>query len=270
MEFILLSLKNIFTVLSASLVFLFSSFSVSKTPVMKETANKSAYQENAAKKPDILLTNSIVSPTVTPTITTIPDSHYLNPKVSPEPKIDCTGPDGKHLQITQKECEDFNNAWKGIKPSPALDTNGWGVAQQISEHTWTMKIGQDNQMGTPQEIFLALNNYRQVQNKPQLSWNDNLAAFAQKRAEDQAKLGRTDEHAGFDSYVQNPSNLKNLGFWSVGENSSSGYILSGVHLIEWIFASDKPHNDNQLNPNWTNIGVGVSKTIVDIVFGGNN
>ena len=29
--------------------------------------------------------------------------------------IDCTGPDGKHLQITQQDCEDFNNAWK---PTP--------------------------------------------------------------------------------------------------------------------------------------------------------
>lgn len=27
-------------------------------------------------------------------------------------KIDCTGPDGKYLQITQKECDDFNNAWR--------------------------------------------------------------------------------------------------------------------------------------------------------------
>lgn len=25
--------------------------------------------------------------------------------------IDCVGPDGKHLRITQKECDDFNKAW---------------------------------------------------------------------------------------------------------------------------------------------------------------
>lgn len=34
-------------------------------------------------------------------------------------KIDCTGPDGKHLQITQKECDDFNAAW-GNKPKPVV------------------------------------------------------------------------------------------------------------------------------------------------------
>jgi hypothetical protein len=28
-----------------------------------------------------------------------------------EEMVDCTGPDGKHLQISQKECNDFNNTW---------------------------------------------------------------------------------------------------------------------------------------------------------------
>lgn len=33
----------------------------------------------------------------------------------PANKIDCTGPDGKHLQITQKECDSFNAAWTNHK-----------------------------------------------------------------------------------------------------------------------------------------------------------
>jgi len=33
------------------------------------------------------------------------------------PKIDCAGPDGKHFQATQKECDDFNTAW-GNSPKP--------------------------------------------------------------------------------------------------------------------------------------------------------
>lgn len=37
------------------------------------------------------------------------------PDVS-NPKIDCTGPDGKHLQITQQECNNFNNSWANNKP----------------------------------------------------------------------------------------------------------------------------------------------------------
>lgn len=62
-----------------------------------------------------------ITPTVTPTavITTTlaPDvvksvtagTQQVGANV---PKIDCIGPDGKHLQVTQKECDDFNNAWK--------------------------------------------------------------------------------------------------------------------------------------------------------------
>lgn len=32
--------------------------------------------------------------------------------VNSNPKIDCVGPDEKHFQATQKECDDFNSAWK--------------------------------------------------------------------------------------------------------------------------------------------------------------
>lgn len=31
-------------------------------------------------------------------------------------KIECIGPDGVHFWTTQKECDDFNNAWKNNKP----------------------------------------------------------------------------------------------------------------------------------------------------------
>lgn len=47
----------------------------------------------------------IYEPTNTLTDTPTP---YLN---TSQPLIDCTGPDGKHLQVTQKQCDDFNAAW---------------------------------------------------------------------------------------------------------------------------------------------------------------
>lgn len=183
--------------------------------------------------------------------------------------IDCVGPDGKHMQITYQECVNFNNAWNGIKTDVLVDPNAWGVANQTGEHSWTMNIGSDPKMTTPQELYEALNNYRRVQGRSTLGWNDNLAKFAQSRAEEQAKAGKSDVHAGFNSYVSNPDNLRNLGFWAVGENSSYGFVLSGVHFIEWTYAGDKPHNDNQLDPSWTNVGVGVSGVVTDIIFGHN-
>lgn len=145
----------------------------------------------------------------------------------------------------------------------------WGVAKQVSEHTWTMKVGQDATMATPNEIYEALNTFRQRNGSGRLDWDDRLARYAQERAIVFTNLGKLDEHAGFNDYVKSIDNIRNLGFWSVGENSSYGYRVMGVHLIEWVYAGDKPHNDNQLNPKWTNVGVGVNNTETDIIFGAN-
>lgn len=148
-------------------------------------------------------------------------------------------------------------------------TGEWGIAKQINEHTWTMKVGEDARMTTVQELYDALNNYRKMNRVGYLTWDDNLAKFAQTRAETFNLLGRLDQHQGFMDYVNNEENLRKLGFWGVGENSSSGYRMLGVHLIEWIYAADKPHNDNQIDPSWTHVGIGVSGTATDIIFGNN-
>lgn len=143
----------------------------------------------------------------------------------------------------------------------------WGVAKQIDENTWTMKVGEDARMSTTQELFEALNNYRQRHGVGRLSLDANLSKFAQDRAQTFSKLGKLDGHAGFLDYVKDENNIKKLGFWGVGENSSSGYQMLGVHLIEWIYAADKPHNDNQLDPSWTHVGIGISETATDLIFG---
>lgn len=74
-----------------------TNFVVSSTPVVEPTEY-------------IIPTNSVV-PTINRVIPIYSPSPYL------EPTIDCIGPDGKHLFVTKKVCEDFNNAWKP-KPSP--------------------------------------------------------------------------------------------------------------------------------------------------------
>lgn len=157
-----------------------------------------------------------------------------------------------------------------FRPTPAPDETPWGVAKQIGEHTWTMKIQMDSRMATPQEIFAALNQYRERQQVPSLVWDDRLAAYAQRRAEEFQKMGGLDSHAGFSEYVKNIDNVKALGYWSLGENSSYGYQLEGVHLIEWIYAGDKPHDDNQRYSHWSHVGIGVSGTATNLIFGGDD
>lgn len=37
--------------------------------------------------------------------------------------IDCTGPDGKNLRLTQEACDDFNKAWNNPKSSISISEN---------------------------------------------------------------------------------------------------------------------------------------------------
>jgi hypothetical protein len=55
----------------------------------------------------------------------------------------------------------------------------------------------------------------------------------------------------------------------LGENTSCGYRMTAIHMIEWIFAGDIPHDENQLNSRWTHVGIGVNNTCVSLVFGNN-
>lgn len=156
-----------------------------------------------------------------------------------------------------------------IIPAPTEEIQEWGVAKQIDEYSWTMKIGKDERMGTPEEIFLALNSYRSRHGSNPLSWNDELSQYAETRVDRYVALGETDKHEGFIRFAEEPNNIRCLGFNSIGENSSQGFILNAIHLIEWMYAGDEPHNKNQLNPKWTHVGIAVKESFTELIFGGN-
>lgn len=144
----------------------------------------------------------------------------------------------------------------------------WGVAKQLDEHTWTMKVGDDEQMATPQEILTALNFYRNQHGRGSLAWDGMLSSYADTRAAFFTNQGTLDGHAGFQDYLENQDGFNKLGFVRVGENSSYGYRLAGVHLIEWVYAGDADHDKNQLDSHWYYVGIGVSGTATDLIFGG--
>ena len=153
-----------------------------------------------------------------------------------------------------------------IKPTIVGDTAPWGVSSQVSEHSWTMKIGMDAKMGTPGEILAALNIYRQKKGSQVLVWDDNLGKFAQDRADYLATIESTDGHKGFEDYLKNEDGYVKLGFNWLGENISYGYKLEGVHIIEWMYAGDRPHDDNQSDPKWDHVGIGVKGTATCLVL----
>jgi len=155
---------------------------------------------------------------------------------------------------------------QAIIPKQNSDTDPWGVAIKIGEHTYKIKVQNDSAMGTPDEILQALNNLRARNNVQQLKKDDRLCAYTQSRAEYQNSLGKTDAHAGFTNYLQNQDGFRKLGFARVGENSSYGYILSGVHLIEFVYMQSPDHNANQLDPTWDHGCTGTSGYATNLIF----
>lgn len=151
-------------------------------------------------------------------------------------------------------------------PTPTPDNEPWGVAKQIDEVTWTMKVGEDEKIATPQEILDALNEYRKRYDSQILTWDNKLGEYANSRAVYLNSIQNVDGHKGFNNFMENEDGFNKLGFTALGENISFGYKLNGVHIIEWMYAGDKPHNDNQLNNKWNYVGIGVDGLATCLIF----
>lgn len=143
----------------------------------------------------------------------------------------------------------------------------WGTTEKLGEGLYRTYVANDPAMGTPAEILQALNSYRRAHNAGYVFSDDKLCSLAQSRAQEQDKLGNLDEHKGLIDYMADQSHWSYLNVTGIGENASYGYVLSGVHLIEWVFDSDEEHRENQLNPDWALACAGVSGVTVDIIFG---
>lgn len=175
--------------------------------------------------------------------------------------------DSKHyLNLTPTKIVFQNNTNNSGSTNPSGE---WGKSERVegTDHGWTMKVGNDPVMGTAQETFDALNVYRSKKGVRGLNWDGNLGSYAQQRAADLVANGGVDDHKGFKEYIDNTDNRKRLGFYGLGENASCGFRLTGTHIIEWLFAGDAPHENNQLNSNWSDVGIGVSNTCVTLIFG---
>jgi len=147
------------------------------------------------------------------------------------------------------------------------NSDPWGVAKQIDEHTWTMKVGSDPAMATMNEILSALNEYRNKNGSQKLTLDPKLTSYAQTRADFFYSNKNLDGHSGFNDFLNNQDGFNKLGFNWLGENASYGYKLNGVHLVEWIYGGDEPHDKNQLDTKWDHVGIGIKGTSTCIIFG---
>jgi uncharacterized protein YkwD len=178
------------------------------------------------------------------------------------------GLDGHVLGASEKPSQVNSIQIVERKNVPTPIPSPYGKSRKIDDVTWTIDVPKDDRHATPQEILIALNIYRQKKGQAPLSWDNKLASYAQERANGFAASNALDGHAGFLDFVNNQDGFYKVGFAKLGENSAIGFIVNGTKLIETVYAGDQPHDDNQLASKWTHVGVGVSSTASNLIFGG--
>ena len=123
-------------------------------------------------------------PTATPTDLPIPMPSVSTPSLqtnNSDPLIDCIGPDGKHLEVTQQECDSFNAAWGKVSlspsppPTPLLNnssqTNSYG-----SSFADCMKSYNEKEQNDPKTA--QANADRAIVNNPQATQDEKNRAVA--------------------------------------------------------------------------------------------
>lgn len=153
-----------------------------------------------------------------------------------------------------------------ILSSTPVPATAYKQATKIADHTYQLQLPPDKIMATPREVFASLNVYRLENGVKALNWDLKLADYAQTRADTYAYKEKLDDHYGFMQFVNYQDGFARLGFNHLGENASYAGPLNADHLIREVFAADSEHNSNQLNREWTAIGIGISKYATDIVF----
>ena len=118
-----------------------------------------------------------------------------------------------------------------------------------------------------QTVLQALNDYRSKNGIGKLSRDNKLQSYAQTRADYLKSLGKLDKHAGHKEFMKN-NGFNILGFNAIAENQSWNYKGSVEGLIESLYGKSSGHNKNQLNPEYTHVGIGINGAFTNLVFGG--
>lgn len=120
---------------------------------------------------------------------------------------------------------------------------------------------------TVQSILQALNDYRGKNGAGALSVDSKLQDYAQSRANHLKNLGKLDKHAGHKEFMGN-NGFEKLGFDAVAENQSWNFRGEAKELVESFYGRSSGHNKNQLSPEYTHVGIGISGAFTNLVFGG--
>lgn len=110
------------------------------------------------------------------------------------------------------------------------------------------------------QLWQALLDYRQSQNRTHLVKEESLCVYARKRVEEHQVRYLTlksdekplDSHAGFERDAANESVFKETNFPALAENLAylPGFATA-TQIIEWGWDSSTPHRNAQLSNDWT-------------------
>lgn len=150
----------------------------------------------------------------------------------------------------------------GTVSNPGTQQSGGQGQQQSPQYPVAAPTAAPARMATGQELFTALNTYRQKNGRSALTWDGTLANFAQQRAAHFTANGGFDNSKGFYEYQTTHS----LGFRSASEVASYSVVNNADGLISGYFAKYST-NTVILGSEWSHVGIGVNSTSVAIILG---
>jgi uncharacterized protein YkwD len=116
-----------------------------------------------------------------------------------------------------------------------------------------------------QELFNALNSYRQVHGVASLTWESNIAAFAQAQA---SYFGETNSFTKDDAYRQRIAPYTSaINSFVTGETNLIGTTGTATHIINDVLGGSSSYSSLMGATRWTHVGIGVSGKAIVIVYG---
>jgi len=138
-------------------------------------------QEVATRPP---IATSVPTPTAIPSPTASPTPIIgIKQNIPKVPLIDCVGPDGKHMQVTQTVCDNFNKAWGYVPtatPQPQTNDNTNSPSRSNPQSSNTVFVPVVVKINTPAPITVDCssisNMIAAIKNEGQVALNSAIAA----------------------------------------------------------------------------------------------
>lgn len=151
------------------------------------------------------------------------------------------------------------------KPSPTSSPSNLSKARSATKNKPVKGIQVSGFSNA--QVLEALNNYRAKNGVGALSFDTKLQEYAQGRVNYLVSLGKLDKHSGHKEFMSN-NGFEKLGFGAVAENQSWNFKGDAKGLIESFYGKSSGHNKNQLSPEYSHVGIGISGAFTNLVFGG--